>query len=128
VLDLTDTAALAELAVTADIMVNNAGIQHVAPIEEFPPEVFHRILTLMVEAPFLLLRRVLPGCTSGDPRGAGSGGGAANPEFVQRLAGGDRGEESVPRHPGGVPGVGPLTSSCVRCGDWESLDQGRLWL
>jgi pimeloyl-ACP methyl ester carboxylesterase len=29
-----------------------------------------------------------------DPRGAGSGGGAANPEFVQRLAGGDRGEDS----------------------------------
>jgi 3-hydroxybutyrate dehydrogenase len=61
VLDLTDTAALAELDVTADIMVNNAGIQHVAPVEEFPPELFHRILTLMVEAPFLLLRRVLPG-------------------------------------------------------------------
>jgi 3-hydroxybutyrate dehydrogenase len=60
VLDLTDTAALVELDVTADIMVNNAGIQHVAPVEEFPPETFHRMLTLMVEAPFLLLRRVLP--------------------------------------------------------------------
>jgi 3-hydroxybutyrate dehydrogenase len=60
-LDLTDTAALVELDVTADIMVNNAGIQHVAPVEEFPPETFHRMLTLMVEAPFLLLRRVLPG-------------------------------------------------------------------
>jgi 3-hydroxybutyrate dehydrogenase len=61
VLDLTDTAALADLEIAADIVVNNAGIQHVAPIEEFPPAAFHQILTLMVEAPFLLLRRVLPG-------------------------------------------------------------------
>jgi pimeloyl-ACP methyl ester carboxylesterase len=30
-----------------------------------------------------------------DPRGAGSGGGAANPEFVERLAGQDRGDTSV---------------------------------
>ena len=44
-----------------DIVVNNAGLQHVAPIEEFPPEVFATILQVMVEAPFLLARRVLPG-------------------------------------------------------------------
>jgi len=30
-----------------------------------------------------------------DPQGAGSGGGAANPEFVERLAGKDRGDSSV---------------------------------
>jgi pimeloyl-ACP methyl ester carboxylesterase len=30
-----------------------------------------------------------------DPLGAGSGGGSANPEFVERLAGGDRGDASV---------------------------------
>ena len=30
-----------------------------------------------------------------DPRGAGSGGGSANPEFVERLAGQDRGDTSV---------------------------------
>ena len=30
-----------------------------------------------------------------DPQGAGSGGGAANPEFVERLAGQDRGDTSV---------------------------------
>jgi pimeloyl-ACP methyl ester carboxylesterase len=30
-----------------------------------------------------------------DPRGAGSGGGGANPEFVERLAGQDRGDTSV---------------------------------
>ncbi|GIH91517.1 3-hydroxybutyrate dehydrogenase [Planobispora siamensis] len=45
----------------ADIVVNNAGFQHVAPIEEFPPEVFTRILRVMVEAPFLLVRAALPG-------------------------------------------------------------------
>jgi 3-hydroxybutyrate dehydrogenase len=61
IVDLTDTAAVAELELAADIVVSCAGIQHVAPIEEFPPEQFHRILTLMVEAPFLVLRRVLPG-------------------------------------------------------------------
>lgn len=61
VVDLTDTAAVAELELAADIVVNCAGIQHVAPIEDFPPEQFHRILTLMVEAPFLILRAVLPG-------------------------------------------------------------------
>lgn len=44
-----------------DIVVNNAGFQHVAPIEEFPPEVFAAILKVMVEAPFLITRRYLPG-------------------------------------------------------------------
>jgi 3-hydroxybutyrate dehydrogenase len=44
-----------------DIVVNNAGFQHVAPIEEFPPEVFATMLRVMVEAPFLIARRVLPG-------------------------------------------------------------------
>ncbi|GAA4597510.1 3-hydroxybutyrate dehydrogenase [Planotetraspora phitsanulokensis] len=47
--------------VSADIVVNNAGFQHVAPIEEFPPETFSKILRVMVEAPFLLARAVLPG-------------------------------------------------------------------
>ncbi|MDP9865080.1 MULTISPECIES: 3-hydroxybutyrate dehydrogenase [Streptosporangium] len=44
-----------------DIVVNNAGFQHVAPVEDFPPEVFSKILKVMVEAPFLLVRSVLPG-------------------------------------------------------------------
>jgi 3-hydroxybutyrate dehydrogenase len=61
VVDLTDTVAVAGLELAADIVVNCAGIQHVAPVEDFPPEQFHRILMLMVEAPFLILRAVLPG-------------------------------------------------------------------
>ncbi|MER6946328.1 3-hydroxybutyrate dehydrogenase [Nonomuraea sp. NPDC000554] len=44
-----------------DIVVNNAGFQHVAPVEEFPPEVFSAMLRVMVEAPFLIARHVLPG-------------------------------------------------------------------
>jgi len=40
--------------------VNNAGIQHVSPVESFPPEKFRLILALMLEAPFLLIRAALP--------------------------------------------------------------------
>jgi 3-hydroxybutyrate dehydrogenase len=61
VVDLADLAAVDALELDADILVNNAGIQHVAPVVEFPPEVFSRILRLMVEAPFRLARKVLPG-------------------------------------------------------------------
>jgi 3-hydroxybutyrate dehydrogenase len=61
VLDLLDTDALASLQLECDVLVNNAGIQVVSPIEEFPPESFHRILMLMLEAPFLLTRAALPG-------------------------------------------------------------------
>ncbi|HEU4810831.1 MAG TPA: 3-hydroxybutyrate dehydrogenase [Nocardioides sp.] len=60
-IDLTDGAAIDALDVRADILVNNAGIQHVAPIEEFDPEKFALIHRLMLEAPFRLARRLLPG-------------------------------------------------------------------
>ncbi|WP_270255501.1 3-hydroxybutyrate dehydrogenase [Kocuria marina] len=60
VVDLSDTAALAELSLDVDILVNNAGIQKVAPVQDFDPADFHRILTLMLEAPFLLIRAALP--------------------------------------------------------------------
>jgi 3-hydroxybutyrate dehydrogenase len=61
VIDLTDLDAIDALTVDADILVNNAGIQRVAPIEQFPPEAFSLIMRLMVEAPFRLVRRFLPG-------------------------------------------------------------------
>ena len=59
--DLSDLAAIDRLDLDADILVNNAGIQHVAPVEEFPPETFSLILRLMLDAPFRLARRCLPG-------------------------------------------------------------------
>nr|WP_222861867.1 3-hydroxybutyrate dehydrogenase [Arthrobacter echini] len=59
--DLLDTIALEQLSLRADILVNNAGIQVVSPIQDFSPDDFRRIQTLMVEAPFLLIRAVLPG-------------------------------------------------------------------
>lgn len=61
VADLSEPDAVDTLRLTADIVVNNAGLQHVAPVHEFPPEQFARIMRLMVETPFRLVRRLLPG-------------------------------------------------------------------
>ncbi|MEU9326469.1 3-hydroxybutyrate dehydrogenase [Streptomyces canus] len=60
VLDLTDLDAAEHAAAGTDVLVNNAGLQLVRPIEEFPPEVFHTVLTVMLEAPFRLIRGALP--------------------------------------------------------------------
>ena len=59
-LDLSNPAALSSLELEVDILVNNAGIQQVSPIEELDPDVFHRMLMIMVEAPFRLIRSALP--------------------------------------------------------------------
>lgn len=59
-IDITDFAVAAALAEGADILVNNAGFQLVRPLEEFPPDVFHQMLAVMVEAPFRLIRAALP--------------------------------------------------------------------
>ena len=59
-IDLTDTASLASLELDIDVLVNNAGIQHVSAIETFDPATFSRIIDLMLEAPFLLVRAALP--------------------------------------------------------------------
>ena len=61
VVDFSDTPALDELTLEADILVNNAGIQRVAPIHEFAVADFRLIHRVMLEAPFLLVRAVLPG-------------------------------------------------------------------
>jgi 3-hydroxybutyrate dehydrogenase len=45
---------------TVHILVNNAGYQHVAPIEEFPEDQWERMLALMLTAPFLLTRYCWP--------------------------------------------------------------------
>ncbi|MEU8608403.1 3-hydroxybutyrate dehydrogenase [Actinoplanes sp. NPDC048791] len=58
--DLSDLAAVDRLDPAVDIVINNAGLQHVAPLHEFPTETFSLILRLMLEAPFRLVRRCLP--------------------------------------------------------------------
>ena len=60
VVDLADTGSLAGQRLEVDVLVNNAGVQHVAPVEDFPPERFGFILRLMLESPFLLVRAALP--------------------------------------------------------------------
>jgi 3-hydroxybutyrate dehydrogenase len=42
------------------ILVNNAGFQHVAPIEDFPEDQWERMIALMLTAPFLLTRYCWP--------------------------------------------------------------------
>ncbi|WP_422001676.1 3-hydroxybutyrate dehydrogenase [Reyranella sp.] len=44
-----------------DIMVNNAGIQHVAPIEEFPEEKWDAIMAINLSSAFHATKMVLPG-------------------------------------------------------------------
>jgi 3-hydroxybutyrate dehydrogenase len=61
VADLSDMAVVDTLDCGVDIVVNNAGFQHVAPVTEFPPDTFAEIMRIMVEAPFRLSRRALPG-------------------------------------------------------------------
>jgi 3-hydroxybutyrate dehydrogenase len=60
VADLADPSTMDALDPSIDIVVNNAGIQHVAPVPEFPPERFAQLQKIMVEAAFRLVRRALP--------------------------------------------------------------------
>lgn len=43
-----------------DIFVNNAGLQHVSPIEEFPVEKFEQMIKIMLTAPFIAMKYLLP--------------------------------------------------------------------
>jgi len=63
VADLADASSIDALELGGrgiDILINNAGIQHVAPVEEFDPERFAMIHRVMLHAPFLLARALLP--------------------------------------------------------------------
>jgi 3-hydroxybutyrate dehydrogenase len=64
VADLGDRDAIDRLELGGrgiDVLVNNAGLQHVAPVEDFDPDTFALIHRVMLQAPFLLARAVLPG-------------------------------------------------------------------
>lgn len=43
-----------------DTLVKNAGMQHVAPIEEFPTERFEQLICVMLTAPFIAMKHVFP--------------------------------------------------------------------
>jgi 3-hydroxybutyrate dehydrogenase len=53
-------AALAEFGVV-DILINNAGMQHVAPVEEFPVEKWDAIIALNLTSAFDACRLCIPG-------------------------------------------------------------------
>jgi 3-hydroxybutyrate dehydrogenase len=62
--DLSQRAQVHRLAAeagAADILVNNAGLQHVSPIEEFDEAKFDLLQAVMLTAPFLLIKALLPG-------------------------------------------------------------------
>jgi 3-hydroxybutyrate dehydrogenase len=61
VADLAESSSLDGLDLAADVLVNNAGFQHVDPVERFPPERFAAMVAVMLVAPFRLARAVLPG-------------------------------------------------------------------
>lgn len=43
-----------------DVLVNNAGMQHVAMLEQFPVDRFERMLRIMLTAPFIAIKHVFP--------------------------------------------------------------------
>jgi len=62
--DLTDPEAIEAMMAEAgpiDVLVNNAGTQHVAPIDEFPVEKWNLIIALNLSAAFHTIRLALPG-------------------------------------------------------------------
>lgn len=43
-----------------DVLMNNAGLQHVSFIEDFPTEKFEQMLKVMVTGPFIAIKHALP--------------------------------------------------------------------
>jgi 3-hydroxybutyrate dehydrogenase len=74
--DLTDAEANAAAVDAAierfgrlDLIVANAGVQHVAPVAEFPIDRWQTMIALLLTSPFLLARRAWPALLqSGDGR------------------------------------------------------------
>jgi 3-hydroxybutyrate dehydrogenase len=66
--NLTDPAAAGRLVAETlaasgrlDILINNAGIQFVSPIHEFPEAKWRELMEILLTAPFLLTQAALPG-------------------------------------------------------------------
>ena len=65
--DMTDPAAIAAMVARChaelggpDILINNAGIQHVAPLAEFPLEKWDAILAICLSSAFHAMRAAIP--------------------------------------------------------------------
>lgn len=65
--DMTQPDQIADLVKTSydafgrvDVLVNNAGIQHVAPIEEFPADKYEAIIKINLSSAFYAMRAVMP--------------------------------------------------------------------
>ncbi|MGB3724425.1 MAG: 3-hydroxybutyrate dehydrogenase [Glaciecola sp.] len=63
-LNVTDTAAIEDLpeqlSRPVDVLINNAGIQHVSKLEEFPADKFRLLIDVMLTGPALLTKAFLP--------------------------------------------------------------------
>ena len=59
--DASVAAALAALSRPVEVLVNNAGLQHVAPLEEFPMEKWDFLVQVMLVGVARLTRALLPG-------------------------------------------------------------------
>jgi 3-hydroxybutyrate dehydrogenase len=65
--DMSNAASIAKMIATTleafgrlDVLVNNAGIQHVAPLDQFPPEKWDAILAINLSSAFHTTRLALP--------------------------------------------------------------------
>ncbi len=58
--DLADHRATETLPHEVDVLVNNAGFQHLAPIHTFPAARFGAMQDVMITAPFLLMQHCVP--------------------------------------------------------------------
>ncbi len=59
--EITDMIAQAQRELgNVDVLINNAGIQHVAPVDEFPPEKWDQIIAINLTSAFHTTRTALP--------------------------------------------------------------------
>ncbi len=82
--DMSDPTSIEGMIKTAlknfghiDIVVNNAGIQHVAPVEDFPAEKWDQVIAINLSSSFHTVRAAVPamkangGASSTSPRRTG---------------------------------------------------------